>query len=99
MEENFIGYLLDALDDRTKRQVEAHLAQHPEAREKLALLKQALDPLGADSKAETPPKHLVERTLAKVAAHVCDKDRRDDELPHAPPVSPSTWATSRSWWR
>src|SRR5258707_6053855 len=98
MEENFIGYLLDALDDRTKRQVESHVAHHPEARDKLALLKQALEPLGADGVAEAPPKHLVERTLAKVAEHICDKNRPADDLPQAPPVSPNTWATSRSWW-
>jgi anti-sigma factor RsiW len=46
MDENLIGYLLDALDDRTRRQVEAYLEQHPAAREKLAHFKHALPPIG-----------------------------------------------------
>ena len=68
MEENFIGYLLDALDDRTKRQVEAHLAQHPEAREKLALLKQApvLFPKGALAGFRLLAVDLSERRLFRI---------------------------------
>jgi prepilin-type processing-associated H-X9-DG protein len=98
MEEFFIDYLLDALDERARRQLEAHLTQHPEARKKLALLKQALEPLAADADAPAPPPQLVERTLAKIAAHICT-DRRGNDLPLAPPVSPATLPMGRSWWR
>jgi prepilin-type processing-associated H-X9-DG protein len=99
MEEHFIGYLLNALDERTHGQVEAYLAQHAAARAKLALLRQALEPLAADAETPTAPAHLVERTLAKVAEHICAGDKRADELPQAPPVSPLTLAIGRSWWR
>jgi prepilin-type processing-associated H-X9-DG protein len=98
MEEFLIGYLLDALDERTKRQLEAYLTQHPETRQKLTLLKHALAPLAAGAVAPAPPPQLVERTLAKVAEHICT-NRRADDLPQAPPVSPSTLPMARSWWR
>src|ERR1019366_6802841 len=99
MEEYLIGYVIGALDERTQRAVEAHLAQHPEARQKLALLKQALAPLAADAEAPAPPPGLVERTLAKVAEHICAGGHRPDALPLAPPVSPAAHSSGRSWWR
>ena len=99
MEDNLLGYLLNALDDRTKRQVEAHLAQHPDARAKLALLKRALDPLAADQETPVPSLHLVERTLAKVAEHICTDQPQADILPQAPPLSRSGLSVGRSWWR
>jgi prepilin-type processing-associated H-X9-DG protein len=99
MEENFIGYVIDALDERTKRAVEAYLAQHPEARQKLAIFKQALAPLAADAEAPAAPPGLVERTLAKVAEHICADEKRPDDLPQAPPVSPAALSIGRSWWR
>jgi prepilin-type processing-associated H-X9-DG protein len=98
MENYFIGYLLDALDERTKCQVEAYLTQHPDAREKLALLEHALEPLAADKDACAPPALLVERTLAKVAEHICTA-RPIDDLPQAPLVSPASLSSGRTWWR
>ena len=98
MEENFVGYLLDALDERTKLQVEAYLDSHPEARAQLATLKQGLNVLEADLAAPAPPPLLAERTLARVAEHVCGGDRLA-ELPKAPPPTPSMLRGSRSWWR
>ncbi len=65
----FIGYLLNALDERGTRDVEAYLNSHPEARQKLALLQQALEPLASDMDAPLPPPQLTERTLARVAEH------------------------------
>ena len=99
MEEQLIGYLLDALDERSKRQVEAYLAEHPEACEKLALYKQALEPLAIDRDLPAPPPLLVERTLARVAGHICANGNRVEELPHAPPISNATRPIGRSWWR
>ena len=73
----------------------------PEARRKLALLKQALEPLAEDGDAPAPPVRLVERTLARIAEDVCSGVgvARPDELPHAPPVSRTTVPIGRSWWR
>jgi prepilin-type processing-associated H-X9-DG protein len=100
MDENLVGYLLDALDEPTAKAVEAYLARQPEARAKLALLRQALEPLGVDNDAPTPPPRLVERTLAKVAECICQpSEQRSDQLPQAPPMSPATLPMAPSWWR
>jgi hypothetical protein len=69
MEENFTGYLLNALDPEEARQVEAYLAQHADGERKLELLRQALQPLFLDSAETDPPRGLADRTLAFVARH------------------------------
>ncbi len=91
MDENLVGYLFGCLDEAGTRQVEAYLHASPEARQKLARLKQALSPLAADRDEVAPPPGLVGRTLASVAEYA-----RDD-LPRAPrePSAP----TLRIWWR
>jgi prepilin-type processing-associated H-X9-DG protein len=99
MEELFLGYLLNALDERGMREVEAHLQAHPESRRQLALLRQALEPLAADQEALMPPPQLAERTLAKVAEHICADGRRAADRPKAPPIAPQTISGGRSWWR
>ncbi len=99
MEEQFLGYLLNALDERGMREVEAHLQAHPEARREVTLLRQAIEPLAADQEAPSPPPLLTERTLAKVAEHICAQGRPTSELPKAPPIAPQTISGGRSWWR
>jgi len=97
MVENLLGYLLGALDERGVSQVEAYLAQHPEARAQLAQLQQALEPLGLDREPTPPPPYLTERTIARIAEHICAPAVEED-LPIAPPVSPSS-SGRPSWWR
>src|SRR2546430_1485616 len=93
MEENLIGYLLDALDAPTRQQVEAYLEAHPDARARLALLRQALEPLAADGAAEAPPPGLADRTLRRVAEAL-------GELPPAPKAaSERSFGGHRSPWR
>ena len=48
MDEHLVGYLLETLGPVTHKRVEAYLRTHPEAREKLDLLRQALAPLAED---------------------------------------------------
>lgn len=98
MDEHLVGYLLDALDEPTRREVEAYLERSPEAREKLALLKQGLEPLEADLASPAPPPLLVERTLAKVAEAICAPPTGIDDLPVAPPVSRGSVGAGRNWW-
>jgi hypothetical protein len=93
MEENFVGYLLNALDPETHRQVEAHLCDHPERQRELDLLRQALEPLQADAEEIEPPPGLTVRTLACVAEYCC----RD--LPRAPAPSRAAEFGPRRWWR
>ncbi len=99
MDENLIGYLLDALDEPTKQQVEQHLRDHPEARQRIAVLKQALTPFALDQEAAAPPVALAERTLAKIAAHICAKPTATGELPKAPALTSETSSGGRTWWR
>jgi hypothetical protein len=69
MDDNLVGYLLNALAPDEERQVEAHLREHPEAEQKLELLRQALQPLILDSNHSEPPLGLAQRTLAFVKAN------------------------------
>lgn len=100
MQENLIGYLLNALDERTSRQVQSELEQNRDAREQLALLEQALAPLASDREAPAPPSQLTERTLARIAEHICGTTQPaiDLDLPKAPVVSRAA-LPYRSWWR
>jgi hypothetical protein len=107
MEENFVGYLLNALDADTHRDVESYLAAHPEARQRADLLRRALEPLAADA-AEEPSPGLWLRTLAHVARHEAHRPDRPTlrladhlgDLPPAPrPAAAQVVGPSRSRWR
>jgi len=95
MEQNFVGYLLNALDPDTHQQVEAHLKAHPADRQRLDVLRQALEPLAADRDEITPPPGLAFRTLARVAEYRC---RPKADLPAAPLTARSAPAYRR-WFR
>ncbi|MCI0641811.1 MAG: hypothetical protein L0Y72_20525 [Gemmataceae bacterium] len=96
LDENLIGYLLDAVDDGAKAQVENRLESDPEARLRLEQLRTGLEPLAVDREDFAPPKDLAVRTFARVAEHVC----KDRELPRAPVTVPSEAASiSYAWWR
>ena len=90
MDENLVGYLLNALDDDTRRGVESYLRTNPEARFKLARLRERLAPLAADRDTIEPPPGLARATLARL--------RRAETLPAAPRVSAAA-VGGRSWWR
>jgi hypothetical protein len=93
MDENLVGYLLGTLDPITHQRVEAHLRSHPEARERLALLKRALAPLAEDGDDPEPPPGLVADTLSRVA-------EQHQSLPAAPTPTPSQFdGASRRWLR
>jgi hypothetical protein len=95
MQDNFIGYLLHALDPETEREVDSYLRAHPEANEQLDLLRQALAPLEADDEEFEPPADLRIRTLARVADH-----RTHELLSFTLPASPTRPSVQpRSWWR
>jgi hypothetical protein len=91
MNDQLLDYLLDRLDEPSKRQVEDLLRADETARRQLDLLRQALAPLAADQEIE-PPQHLAARTVARVAEHICR------ELPRAPAPRRSE-SGGRPWWR
>jgi hypothetical protein len=91
MDENFVGYLLNALDDDDRRAVERTLAADPAARHRLNLLRRALEPLAADAAPPAPPADLWLRTMTRI-------ERQAPPLRLAPrPVS--SLASGRAWWR
>ena len=82
LEENLVGYLLEALDPDEKRQVERAIQDDPEVRRRLELLEIALQPLAAGREHPLPPVDLRYRVLARVA-----EDRLDHPLRlKAPPI-------------
>jgi len=106
MDESLVGYLLQSLDPETQAQVEGYLHAHPEAQAQLDRLRQALEPLSADSEEVEVPPGLWVRTLAHIAHDRCRKPKtlpfsgsyRD--LPGAPRPAWSQWLGSGgAWWR
>src|SRR5947209_19083538 len=55
MDENLIGYLLNALDPGTRLETEKYLLRNPDARDNLDRLRSALEPLEADRDTIDPP--------------------------------------------
>jgi prepilin-type processing-associated H-X9-DG protein len=108
MDENLLGYLVNALDPDTHRQVEAHLRSNPEAQHHADLLRRALRPLAADAAEEVPPPGLWVRTLGHIA-HDQVRRRRPEgppaaARPAARPLPRAPWTPGEagpggSWWR
>jgi prepilin-type processing-associated H-X9-DG protein len=92
--ENLLGYLLNALDETSRREVEAYLAASAEAQGRLEFLRRALEPLAADQEETAPPGDLLYRTLGRVAEYACRRD-----LPRAPAPPRDQIITYRSPWR
>jgi len=94
MEENLVGYLLDALDPDTHRQVEKYLHDEPAGQRKLETLRRALEPLAADREPMEPEPGLALRALGRVAEYRCRP------LPQAPVPPPTELVgPARRWWR
>lgn len=95
MNDNLVGYLLNALDPDAHREVETYLHDNPEAQRHLDLLRQALEPLAADKDdIEPPPAGLTLRTLAAVAEYRC---RPLPQAPSPPPRILSVAPQRRRW--
>jgi prepilin-type processing-associated H-X9-DG protein len=92
MEENLVGYLINALDDDAQQELEASLRKSPELQARLEVLERALAPLAADRDVDEPHPGLVLSTLARIAEYKCRK------LPDAPPPPRSqTVPVVRPW--
>jgi hypothetical protein len=95
IEENLVGYVLNALDPDAQREVEGYLQSHPETQDRLESIRQALEPLAADREPPEPPPGLRIRTLSLLAEYRC---RDVTHMPPAPPIEPAA-PVARSWWR
>jgi hypothetical protein len=71
MNENLVGYILNALDDDAQLAVERYLRTDPDAPRQVELLRRALAPLDADASPPELPPGLRYRTLALIAEHAC----------------------------
>jgi hypothetical protein len=81
MDEDLVGYVLDALDPDARQEVETRLEEQPQARARLERLRRVLEPLAADAEAGEPPAGLALSALARIAEYRCRR------LPDAPPPS------------
>ncbi len=94
MDENLVGYLLDALEPDERRAVEDHLRADPAARARLQRLRGLMQPLAADLEPVEVPPELWVRALGRVAEYSC---RSLPAVPAAPTPRPTI--PVRSWWR
>jgi hypothetical protein len=74
MDQDLLGYLLDALDPEATAAMERHLETSAEARRKLMALRQALQPLSHDSEPPLPPPNLVWNTIRRLAQRECSTE-------------------------
>ena len=95
MDDNLIGYLLNALDPDEHRRTEEYLRGNAEARRKLELLRSALAPLAADAGQPDSPAGLVERTLARWVRQSPLRRLTASALHDEPSYSPSRWPGPR----
>jgi hypothetical protein len=96
MEEHLVGYLMNSLEPEEHQQVEQYLQEHPEAQQRLDLLKRSLEPLSADQDTIEPPHHMCFRTIARIAEFSCRT------LPPAPEIVPAAEAPPAAltpWYR
>jgi hypothetical protein len=91
MENNLLGYLLNALDAETHQQVETQLRADSELQHSLGMLRQALEPLAADKEEIDPPAGLAYRTIARVAEYRCRPLPPPPERSPAPPMPHRRW--------
>lgn len=66
MRDNFLGFLLGALEPDEQDAVRRHLEENPDEQTALARLQRCLEPLAADREPHLPPPGLAARTLAMV---------------------------------
>ena len=97
MDEHLVEYLLETLGPVTQQRVEQHLRTHPEAREKLDLLRLALEPLAEDGGDFEPPPGLAVATLARVAEHHCLLPRAPAPPPSQRELRPRRWSRRIDW--
>src|SRR5262245_7783898 len=89
--EQLLGYLLGALDDAEREQVEDELGKNPTLRVEMARFQELLSRLGMDEEPveHEPPAGLAERTCEFVAAHASAGAAQRAPLAYPVQLSPS----------
>ena len=96
MQENLVGYLMNALEADEHEQVDKYLEANPEARQQLDTLKRAIEPLEADKDSIDPPPLLAFQALALIAEHHCQPLT---SVPETVPAADAPVETAPVWWR
>jgi hypothetical protein len=100
MRDELVGYIVGALDEEARHEVEAHLPTDPKLQAELDLLRESVKPLDADRQHDDPPQGLAARTCEYVfqreavqlaAASVTEP------APLAPIFEETTTAATRRW--
>ena len=80
-QEQLLGYLLDALEDDERQQLQQELANDPYLRQQLKTLRAALQPMEPTREPVEPPPGLARRTCRLVAAHAAGPEGPEDPRP------------------
>lgn len=91
MNEQLIGYLLNALDPDDHRRTEQYLAENAEARLQLDVLRRALAPLECDRAQPMPPPGLVERTMSRLSGSFQPRPAASRAAPREFVHAPTRW--------
>jgi hypothetical protein len=94
VEEQLLGYVMGALDDSEREQVQESLKTDPRLRRGLAAAQRSLKPLRAARLFFAPPPGLAERTCRFVALHAAAESKGPAQ-PSRPVISPLT--VSAGW--
>jgi hypothetical protein len=96
-EEQLLGYVIGALDDSEREQIEDNLKDDPQLRHALALARQSLKPLETAAGGYDPPPGLAERTCQLVAMQAAAESAQPARpLISALPVS-AGWMNRVRW--
>jgi anti-sigma-K factor RskA len=88
MEELLPFYVLDALTDEEKKQVESYLAEHPEARAQVQELQSGASALPYAVSPVEPPRHVKEALMARVTADARASESTPARAPSSLRASP-----------
>ncbi len=80
-QEQLLGYLLDALEDDERQQLQQELANDPHLRKQLATLRAALQPMEPTREPVDPPPGLAQRTCRFVTAQAAGPKPAQDSRP------------------
>lgn len=94
LEQELLGYLLEALEDSERESVEEQLRRDSKLRRQLGRMRRLIQPLQQTRRQYTPPADLVARTCQFVASHSELRAETASEAPIKRPAALQTGATS-----
>jgi len=96
--EQLLGYLVGALDDAQREEIELRLKSDPRFRREADLLRGQIQPLERLREDCTPPPGLAKRTCRLVASEAAAASRPDSRpTPMSEEAAPASWVGRISW--